>query len=253
MHSQKKINLQRGISVIELLIGVAVGLFILSGALMLFGNYINNNRRLVLETQVNQEMRAAADLIARDLRRAGYWGDSTASVISTSAATAAASSPYAAAYPAASSASSAITYSYSNYAPPSHPTPNPENNTLDSTENYGFRLNSGVLQFQNGSSNWQAITDSNSLTVSNFTVTPVHQCVPLQQYCTGGSSSTCGACTVDATTGCPTAACATCPFIKVRSYNIALQGTSTTDATVTRSIQETVRVRNEELLGSCPS
>lgn len=247
MHSPKKINLQRGISVIELLIGVAVGLFILSGALMLFGDYINNNRRLVLETQVNQDMRAAADLIARDLRRAGYWGDSTASVVSISAATAAASSPYAAAYPDASAASSITTYSYSSAKPAST-----ENNSLDSAENYGFRLISGELQFQKGSSNWQAITDSKSLTVSKFTVTPVHQCVPLQQYCTGGSSGSCAACTVDATSGCPTAACATCPFIKVRSYNIALQGTSTTDASVTRSIQETVRVRNEELLGSCP-
>lgn len=246
MYTPKKRALQQGLSVIELLIGVAVGLFILSGALMLFGDYINNNRRLVLETQVNQDMRAAADFVARDLRRAGYWGDATAAVMSSNSPTGAASSPYAAVYPAASAASSTATYSYSSAKPASA-----ENNALDSAENYGFRLNSGELQFQQGSSNWQAITDIKSLTVSNFTVTPVHKCVPLQQYCTGGSSSTCAACTVDAS-GCPTAACATCPFIKVRSYNIALQGTSTTDPTVTRSIQETVRVRNEELLGSCP-
>lgn len=246
MYTPKKRALQQGLSVIELLIGVAVGLFILSGALFIFSDHIKNNRRLVLETQVNQDMRAAADLIARDLRRAGYWGDSTAAVTPPHPATAAASSPYAAVYPAASAASSFTTYSYSNAIPAST-----ENNALDNAENYGFRLSSGELQFQKGSSNWQAITDIKSLTVGNFTVTPVHKCVPLQQYCTGGSSSTCGACTVDAS-GCPTAACATCPFIKVRSYNIALQGTSTTDPTVTRSLQETVRVRNEELLGSCP-
>lgn len=243
MHSTKNRTLQQGISVIELLIGVTIGLFILSGALILFGNYINNNRRIVLETRVNQDMRAAADLIARDLRRAGYWGNSTAGVVTTNAAPLAASSPYAAVSPAASAASSTTTYTYSQDTT--------ENNISDNAEKFGFRLDAGVLQYQQGNDNWQAITDSNSLTVSNFTVTPVHKCVPLQQYCTGGSSSTCAACTIDAS-GCPTAACATCPFIKVRSYNIALQGTSTTDTSVKRSIQETVRVRNEELLGSCP-
>lgn len=245
MQNTKKRTLQQGLSVIELLIGVAVGLFILSGALMLFGDYINNNRRLVLETQVNQNMRAAADLIARDLRRAGYWGNATAGVVTTNAAPVAASSPYAAVSPAASAASSIITYAYS--------LDSTENDTLDNTEKFGFKLNAGALQYQQGNANWQDITDRNSLTVSNFTITPVHRCIALQQYCTGGNSSTCGACTVDATSGCPIAACTTCPFIKVRSYNIALQGTSTTDTTVVRGIQETVRVRNEELLGSCPS
>lgn len=243
MHIPKKRVLQQGLSVIELLIGVAVGLFILSGALMLFSDYINNNRRLVLETRVNQDMRAAADLVARDLRRAGYWGNATAGVITTNAAPVAASSPYASVSPAASAASSTTTYTYSQGT---------EDNAINpTTENFGFKLNSGALQYLQGG-DWQTITDPSTLTVTNFTVTPVHRCVALQQYCTGGSSSTCGACTVDAS-GCPTAACATCPFIKVRSYNIALQGTSTTDASVTRSIQETVRVRNEELLGSCPS
>ncbi|MHB1113917.1 MAG: PilW family protein [Acidovorax defluvii] len=247
MYIPKKRALQQGLSVIELLIGVAVGLFILSGALMLFGDYINNNRRLVLETQVNQDIRAAADLIARDLRRAGYWGNATAGVFTNNNISATASSPYAAVSPSGTSASSTTTYSYSQ--------DNTENNTLDNAEKFGFRLNAGVLQYQQGNANWQAITDSNTLKIDKFTVTPTPKpkkmCVQLDQYCTGGSS-TCASCTVDPDSGCPTAACATCPFIKVRSYDIALQGTSKTDTTVTRTIQETVRVRNEELLGSCP-
>lgn len=236
---------QRGLSIVELLIGVAVGLFILSGALMLFGDYINNNRRLVLETRVNQDMRAAADLIARDLRRAGYWGNSTSGVVTTNNMPVAATSPYAAVNQTSTSPIE-TTYSYSQGT---------ENNTLDSAEDFGFRVNSGVLQYHQGGAGWQAITDSNTLTITNFTITPtpVQSCVRLDQYCTGGSSSTCAACiaTLDAN-GCPTTTCATCPFIKVRSFDIGLQGTSTTDASIVRSIQETVRVRNDQLLGSCP-
>ncbi|MDQ3060286.1 MAG: prepilin-type N-terminal cleavage/methylation domain-containing protein [Pseudomonadota bacterium] len=229
---------QRGFSIVELLIGVALGLFILGGALKLFGDYINNNRQLVLETRVNQDMRAAADLIARDLRRAGYWGDSTAGVTGT-----ALTSEYAAVSPTGTAATTQITYSYSQ---------GEEDNDLDATtENFGFRLNSGALQYLQGGS-WQTMTDPNTLTVTAFTVTPRQRCVPLQQYCTGASSSSCSACTLNATTGCPSASCATCPFLNVRSYDIALQGTSTTDSSVVRNLQETVRVRNDQRLGSCP-
>ena len=64
---------QRGLSIVELLIGLAIGLFIVGGAIKLFVDNLTNNRRLLLETRVNQDLRAAADLIARDLRRAGYW------------------------------------------------------------------------------------------------------------------------------------------------------------------------------------
>ena len=235
---------QRGLSIIELLVGVAVGLFILSGALMLFGDYLNNNRRLLLETRVNQDMRAAADLIARDLRRAGYWGNSTSGVVTTNSQPAAAVSPYAA-VGQTSTAPVETTYSYSQGT---------ENNTVDSTEQFGFRASSGVLQYHAGGAGWQPITDSNTLTVSNFTVTPVQRCVPLHPYCTTNLATACAVatCPVDAN-GCPTSACAaTCPFLKVRSYTIALQGTSTTDASVVRNLQETVRVRNDQLLGNCP-
>lgn len=234
---------QRGLSIIELLIGVAVGLFILGGGLTLFGDYINNNRRLVLETRVNQDMRATADLIARDLRRAGYWGNSTAGVVTTNNMPVAATSPYAAVNQTSTSPIE-TTYWYSQGT---------EDNALDATtENFGFRLNSGALQYRQGG-NWQTMTDPNTLTITGFTVTPVQRCVALQQYCTGGSSSTCAACiaTLDAN-GCPTTTCATCPFIKVRSYDITLQATSATDASVIRSLQESVRVRNDQLLGSCP-
>lgn len=236
---------QRGLSIVELLVGVAIGLFILTGALKLFSDYINNNRRLTLETRVNQDLRAAVDLISRDLRRAGFWGNSISGVVTTNSQPVAATSPYSAVSPigTASAPSTTSIYSYSQDI---------ENNTLDDNENFGFRLNSGVLQYQKSKDNWQAITDSNTLIVTVFTITPapVLSCIRLDQYCTN-SSATCATCALD-TNGCPTTTCNTCPFIKVRSYEIALQGTSTTDASVMRGVQETVRVRNDQLLGSCP-
>ena len=55
------------------MVGVAVGLFVAGGAAKLFVDNLSNNRRMLVETRINQDLRAATDLIARDLRRAGYW------------------------------------------------------------------------------------------------------------------------------------------------------------------------------------
>ena len=64
---------QTGLSLVELMVGVAVGLFVVAGATLVVSNQLGDNRRLMLETQIQQDLRAAADLIARDLRRSGYW------------------------------------------------------------------------------------------------------------------------------------------------------------------------------------
>ena len=71
---------QRGLSMVELMVGVVVGLFVVAGAVKLFTDYLGSNRNLLLQTRINQDLRAAADLIARDLRRGGYWRNATAGV-----------------------------------------------------------------------------------------------------------------------------------------------------------------------------
>jgi Tfp pilus assembly protein PilW len=66
-------------SIVELLVGVAVGLLIIGGATKLFVDYLVSTRRSLVETRVNQDLRAAADLIARDappigkVRQAASW------------------------------------------------------------------------------------------------------------------------------------------------------------------------------------
>lgn len=63
---------QRGLSLVDMMIGITIGLFAVAAAIVLVVSQLGENRRLVLETQVQQDLRAAADLVTRDLRRAGY-------------------------------------------------------------------------------------------------------------------------------------------------------------------------------------
>jgi type IV pilus assembly protein PilW len=58
-------------SLVEMLVGVTVGLLIVAGAATLASTQWVENRRLLLEAQVRQDLRAAADLVSRELRRAG--------------------------------------------------------------------------------------------------------------------------------------------------------------------------------------
>ena len=72
---------QAGLSLVELLVGATIGLFLVGGAAKLFIDSIGDTRRMIIETRVNQDLRAAADLMARDLRRAGYWQGALAGAV----------------------------------------------------------------------------------------------------------------------------------------------------------------------------
>ncbi|WP_428422549.1 PilW family protein [Methylibium sp.] len=210
---------QRGLSLVELLIGCAVALFIVSGALKLFVDHLRDSRRLLLEARVHQDMRAASDLIARDLRRAGYW----------QAAPGGGLNPYRLIAPAGSTATATVTYSFSRDAI--------ENDTVDAAESTGFRLATDTLQTLNGGS-WQAVTDPGTVRVVRFSVTPQIMTVPLGQFCLPACA----------------AGSAGCPALHVRSYLIELRGQSATDPGVVREIRESVHVRNDELsIAACPA
>ncbi len=55
------------------MVGAAIGLFILGGAIALYGAIARAGSISLMEAQLSTELRGAMDLITRDLRRAGYW------------------------------------------------------------------------------------------------------------------------------------------------------------------------------------
>ena len=66
--------------------------------------------------------------------------------------------------------------------------------SVDANEQFGFRLRNGVIEMQLGAGNWQALTDSGTLTVTRFSVTPTVQQIALPDFCTlpcPAGSSTC--------------------------------------------------------------
>ena len=97
-------RLERGLSLVELMVGAALGLIVVAAAGSVVAAHQGAARRVQVEARLMQDLRGAAELVARDLRRAGHWaasgvrhGDELISAnphadISTSGAVAAAAS-----------------------------------------------------------------------------------------------------------------------------------------------------------------
>lgn len=215
-----------GLSIVELLVGVTIALFVVGGGLSVFARNLVASRQVLAETRLNQDLRSAMDLLTRDMRRAGYWGNAIQGTQNIGASSATTANPYA----AITASSGQLTYAFSADA-------SVDNNTLDAAEQFGMRLNSGTLQLRTAADTWSDITDSKSLTVTAFTVTASTTTLPLGHFCARP-------CAV----GAPN-----CPTTTVRSVTLVVQGQSAQDSTIERSLRSTVRLRNDQLSGVCPA
>jgi type IV pilus assembly protein PilW len=219
-------HLARGMSVVELLVGTAVGLIVAAAAASVVTQHLRENRQLLLEARLMQDMRTAADIVARDLRRAGYWATAASGVRGDDGSVPPAN-PYAAVAPD-SAASDAVRLSFSRDTA--------EDGVIDDNERFGFRLRDGAIEKQLGAGNWQALSDAGTLTVTSFSVQPRVDETSLAAYC----DAPCAA----GSTTCP-------PRQQVRSFSVMLAARSTTDANVSRSLHSSVRLRNDQVVGSC--
>lgn len=216
----------RGLSIVELLIGLALGLLMVAATATFLANNVRESRALLLESRLMQDLRTAADVITRDLRRAGYWAAASEGIW-VPGSSAVLPNPYAALAPSAA-ASDSVSFSFSRDAL--------ENDQVDSNEQFGFRLRNGALEMQLGATNWQALTDSDTLTVTAFNVTPSVQEVSLGEACPD-------ACPLGSTT-CP-------PRLTVRSLAVQITGRSVSDLLVTRTVRSNVRLRTDAVAGTC--
>jgi type IV pilus assembly protein PilW len=220
-------NLQRGLSLVELMIGLALGLFITAAGFSVLVGQWREHRSAITAMRLMQDLRSASDVITRDLRRAGHWADPTVA-LSASVASGAVANPYAAFVPA-SAASDAARFAYSRDAV--------ENHLLDGNEQFGLRLRNGAIELLLGAGNWQALTDAGTLQVTAFSLEPSTQVVSLLEHCARPCLAGASAC--DAR-------------IELRSLIVRITARATDDASLVRQLTSQVRIRNDGVIGACP-
>lgn len=232
---------QQGLSLVEILVAVALGLLLVSAVAALLVGHITEHRRMLAEVRLMQDLRAAADLVTRDLRRAGYWGRAEQSVADGTQAPPQ-PNPYAGLWPDAQAGSTtALGYSYSR--------DDTEDNLASNNERFGFRLNARthVLEMRLGGAaiapdtgdSWQPLTDPSAIQITRFTVTATQHSLSLLAHCPtpvcGSGSSTCP------------------PRLQVNELVVELGATDPRDSSLTRLLRTHVRTRNDIVSGACPS
>lgn len=208
---------ERGFSLIELMVSMTIGIFLLLGFTTFLTNTLASNANTFKMSRVNQEMRAVMTLMVRDIRRAGYWGSPSYAAGALSGVSSGAT--YVNPFQNLNTATGGcILYRYDKNG----------NGSLDSNEYFGFLLSSGVIQMYDGTNvttctggtGWSPLTYVKNTQVTMLTFTETDS-APL--YING----------------------ATGPNIKVRYIAITLTAQSATDATVSQTLRETVKLEND--------
>jgi prepilin peptidase dependent protein B len=229
LKAAKLARAQRGVSLIEMMVGITIGMIIVAGAVTLSVTQLNEHRRLMLETQIQQDLRAAADLILRDARRAGYWSKPQNGAWTPANPTPMANA-YSATTPASAASGASFEYGYSVVTLAS-----PEDNISAANERFGFRLSGGELQFKLGEGNWQPLTDRGVMTVTEFRTDFLTQPVSLEEFCPKPCDGT-----------------TLCPQQSIRYLSVRIVAEAKHDKKVVRSVDLRTRLRNDELSGACP-
>lgn len=229
---------QLGLSLIELMVGVTVGMIVIAGAGMMMTSQLADHRRLVLETQIQQDLRAAADLMLREIRRSGAWTIPQNGIWAPGMSSNPIENRYAASLRVTGEDNSRVlTYAYAKHKErtgiPSDPA---EDNAVDDdTESFGFKLEGGMLRMRLGG-RWQPMTDSNTLLVSSFNVSSNEQTVSLIDSCPDRCEG--------ASVNCP-------PRQTQRLITITLTGQAAHDSNVVRQVTVSGKARNDEITGTC--
>ncbi len=223
---------RRGLSIVELMVGITIGLFILAGATLVMTSQTSDNRKLLLETQVQQDLRALAHYITRDIRRANYYGGAFRQVWSTNPALAT-FNPYNQLEPASSTGSPTITYARSLDDRLIEAAPG--NDTVSDSELVTIALNASthVVEMTLGDA-MQALTDANVLRITDLTFTVEFKDLPVP--CAAQCPVNPGNCRLNQ---------------RQRTVSFSIVGEAVHDPRVRRSIQETVRLRNDINLYVC--
>ena len=217
---------QRGLSLVELLVGTAIGLLVAAAAAGVLAAKLRESRAVQLEARLMQELQGVADLVTRDLRRAGHWA-AAASGVRGFDGSAGATNPHGIAA-AEGAASDAVRLSFS--------TDDTPRAAVDDAERFGYRLRRGTLEAQLGAGNWQALSDPGAITVTRFAVEARDDSVSLAAFCDSPCS----------------AGSATCPpRQQLRSMTVRISARPIADPSLVRSLRSDVRVRNDAVLGRC--
>jgi len=207
------------------MVAIAIGLVVLASVTTMFVQNVKAGGDTLKMARLNQELQAVMSMMTRDIRRAGYWGNASSAIGSSTP------NPNPFALDATGNyigeaANSCITFSYDMDGDGNLDVGSGASPTDDPDERLGFRLNSGALEarqsgFDCTAGGWQDITDSVTTEITGLTFALDTKSVDIDGLGAGTS------------------------LIIVREVTITLSGRLRKDTGVSRTLQDKVRVHND--------
>ena len=214
----------RGFTLVELMVGMAMGLAVVVLALGLLGVQLHDTRRQLTDLRLAHDLQTIAELISRDLARAGHG-------MPTGAAAAASSPDPVIELPPDGSS---VSFDYASTA---------GHEAIASR--FSYRLRRGVIEMAFGDGNWQALSDASSMRVTRLEFVPDSRRVDLQAFC----SRRCDAAAASGAVACPYQLQRR---VRIRLQAQAISGTAA-DSGAPREAEIEARVRNDAVVGGCPA
>ena len=254
---------QRGLSLVELMIGLLVGLIVVAGASAMYMTNVRGQTNALRAAKLNQDLRATMSVMVSDIRRAGYWQGS----ITGAGAAAPLPHPYShsalQAYLSVLVNGTCIMYAYDSDADGA--------NLPEGGEVFGFRLNGDVVQMLDptdaatialntttncGAGGWAAMTSNDTVVIDSLTFsTTGSQCfdattdLSWQVTAADSTNEPCSAPQSEITmnTGAYIAPVTNDVALEMRQVTITLTGHHRSDAALISTITETVHVPNNRM------
>lgn len=232
----------RGFSLTELLISLAVGIVVVTGVIAIYASSVQSNVSTLNTIRLNQELRAAMDIMTRDIRRAGFRGNTVLAAAAGVQVANTTANEFTT--PINDLEVGSIAPGVNNCIAYSYDFNNNSAGGLDNADRRGFRRNvdggRGVIVARNGGGaavncafpSAQPITDPALVDITTLTFT----LAPVCPY-------------TAATPGVVSLLSSVVPTYRViRTVGIILAGRLVSDPTVTRTLTELVRIQNDRIV-----
>lgn len=148
-------RLQKGLTLIEMMIALAIGALVVGAVITIFITNVRSFSDNVAMSKLNQELRGVMTFISDELKRSGYSADPDVSDFEAEF----------------NVVGSCVRYSYDEN----------ENDSRQLAERYAFRLSGNMIQWSynndavdcsGGGAVWEPITDDAIASITDFTLTP---------------------------------------------------------------------------------
>ena len=211
-----------GFTLVELLIALAIGSVVLTGLLGIFETTVKHSNATLNAVRLDQDLRTAMDMISGDIRRAGFWGNAKNNIglgvnnnpfmTTTTDVT-------------INNAGNCILLSYDKNGDGAIAALG-----AGDDERYGYRLSGQVLQARlpnaafsctSASTTWEDITNPKIITMTGLSFTKDEKSIDLDNSGAGVAA------------------------LILRSITITLSGQLATDASVSKTLTQQIKIRND--------